>query len=246
MHHPVVVISGAAGGIGSACVKEFLLQGYQVVGFDIDDRVLADQAGYHGVQLDITDTERLVAALTDLPGPLAHVIGVAGGPIDGETEIMKKTTPEAVHYFEQSMSINLTAQFALAHAGITALRRDQMPHPSIVFISSINALSYYGMPAYSAAKAGIQGLVTTLAGAVGSKGIRVNAVAPGTVVTERIMNDVKRSMHGHDLLALIQKIPLGSAGQPEDIAAVVFHVAHDFFHMNGEMIRVDGGQILKH
>lgn len=246
MSKGVVLISGAAGGIGSATVDRFLASGYEVAGLDVSAAVegLRDGA-YRGKIADVTDAHRLVAAVDDLLNgrQLRHVVGLAGRVLDGEPGSIAPDFSAAVDGFSASVELNLTGQYALIQAGLPRLI-DASGDRSIVLCSSINALRGYGAPAYSAAKAGLIGMAHALATPLGARGIRINVVAPGTTRTPLIEREMATSNDSKRLERVAEEIPLGQVGEPEDVAAVIESVADRMTHVNDEVIRVDGGQLL--
>ena len=179
-----VLVTGAAGAIGSATVRALRAQGRRVVGLD---KQPAPADAVEWIEHDLLDTpaiERILAESPLLEG-LQHVVAVAGGPTDEEVgQLDPAEVP--VEVFAASVRLNLVAQYAIVRAGAQRIEAET-PHGdrSITLFSSINALRGYGMPGYSSAKAGLLGLVVALALPLGRRGLRINAVAPGTVITER-------------------------------------------------------------
>ena len=111
----------------------------------------------------------------------------------------------------------------------------------ITLTTSTDALASYGLPAYAAAKAGLIGLVHSLAGPLGADGIRINAVAPGDVPTPRNVREWAHVPGWYD--GLRESSPLGRLGTPEDIAAAYLALI-DMRHVTGQVIVVDGGQTI--
>lgn len=243
-----VVVTGAAGAIGTATVQRFLDYGFRVVGLDTQPAV-ADVAtsGYRGIVVDVRDEAALagaVAAVADT-GPLSHVIGVAGGALPEEpaTQDDPQTLPADV--FRASVELNLTSQFLVLQALLPWLRASGMDDRSVALTSSFNGLSGQGMPAYSAAKAGLVGLMYALTGPLGRDGIRVNVVAPGTVRTPRTER-IWGGAPGH-FQRLESTTALGRLGTPDDVARTFLALATTLTHMTGQVLVVDGGQLtLRH
>lgn len=239
----VAVVTGAAGAIGSATVQAFMTAGYHVVGVDRDPRV--DEVGtnaYTGVQLDVRDGEALAGAADRLSslGTLSHVIGIAGGALPEEPQTQHDLAALPADVFRASLDLNLTSQFLVLQAFLGWLR-DSDGDRSVVLTSSFNALSGQGMPAYSAAKAGLIGMMYALTAPLGADGIRINVVAPGTVVTprtQRIWGDVP----GH-FERLQSGTALGRLAVPDDVARTFLSLADDLSHVTGQVIVVDGGQL---
>ena len=124
---------------------------------------------------------------------LVHVVGIAGGALEVEVAAEAEDRLPTMEEFRALIEQNLTLQFRLVSAALPHLRRaGEAGRPaSITLASSINALASYGLPAYSAAKAGLLGLAVALADPLGRQDIRVNVLALGTVPT-RAMRDLYR------------------------------------------------------
>jgi NAD(P)-dependent dehydrogenase (short-subunit alcohol dehydrogenase family) len=244
-----VLVTGAAGAIGSATAEAFLAAGWAVLGIDRAEGVVdaVDHPAYRGVVADAGDeaavAAAVAAAVTDLRAPLRHVVGVAGGALPAEPRTAETPLDLEVAEFGASLTANLTSQFAMARATAAALR-GATGDRSLTFTSSFNALSAQGMPAYSAAKAGLIGLMHGLVRPLGREGIRVNVVAPGTVRTprtERIWSHVD----GH-FAGLEAGTALGHLATPDDVARSHHALACVLTHVTGQVLVVDGGQTVVH
>jgi NAD(P)-dependent dehydrogenase (short-subunit alcohol dehydrogenase family) len=241
-----VLISGAAGGIGQATVDRFLASGYDVAGLDLSPSVETLRSGpYRGKVADVTEPVQLTAAVDELLEDLElrHVVGLAGRALEDEPSPIGPDVPAAVDGFSRSLSLNLTAQFALIQAGLprlTAVDGDR----SITLCSSINALRGYGAPAYSAAKAGLIGMTHALATPLGNRGIRINVVAPGTTQTPLVEDEMRRHNDPARLERTAREIPLGRVAMPEDVATVIESLADRMTYVTDEIVKVDGGQLL--
>ena len=239
----VVLVTGAAGAIGSATVRRFLDAEFEVVGLDRDAAVLdVRHAGYTAFQVDIAEERSLGETVERAQGigRLAHVIGVAGGALPDEVRVEGRPEQLSVDSFRASVEANLTTQFLMFRAVLPWLERDGTIDRSITFTSSFNALSGWGLPAYAAAKAGLIGLMQNLAPPLGARGIRVNVVAPGTVRTPRTERNW-RNVPGH-FERLEKMSALGKLARPDDVAAAFFAVAVVLTHVTGQVLVVDGGQ----
>lgn len=238
----VVLVTGAAGAIGAAAARAFLSAGWRVVGLDRDGAVEEERPGYRGVRVDLSDEaalERAVAAVEPW-GPLAHVVGVAGGALPEEPSTQGDPAGIDPAVFRASIEANLTTQFLVLRACLPWMRRGTGDR-SVTFTSSWNALTGCGMPAYSAAKAGIIGMMRALVGPLGREGIRVNVVAPGTIRTPRT-EQIWSGDPGH-FERLAADVPLGRLGLPEDVARAFVGLA-GLSHVTGQVLVVDGGQLL--
>lgn len=239
----VVLVTGAAGAIGAATARAFLEAGFAVVGIDRDAAVESTLGeGYVGFRADLADEAALAGVLDEARhvGRLLHVIGVAGGALPEEPRTQEDPGALPLERFRESLDANLVTQFALLRGTLPWLEEAPEADRSITFTSSFNALTGAGMPAYSAAKAGLIGMARALAVPLGRRGIRVNVVAPGTIRTprtERIWGHVP----GH-FERLEAGTALGRLGTPEDVARAFLAVATLLNHVTGQVLVVDGGQ----
>jgi NAD(P)-dependent dehydrogenase (short-subunit alcohol dehydrogenase family) len=242
-----VLITGAAGAIGSATSAAFLRRGLAVLG--VDRQVAGPPAGsdrYVHVVADLTDPQGLGAvgdALAGMP-PLAHLVGIAGGALPEEPATQHDLEAVRPELFRASLEANLTSQFLAMRLALPHLRARTGGSRSITLTSSFNALSAQGMPAYSAAKAGLIGLMHGSVRPLGTLGIRINVVAPGTVRTPRT-EKLWAADPGH-FERLEAGTALGHLAAPEDVAAVFTAVSLDFLHVTGQVLTVDGGQSVIH
>ena len=241
----VVLVTGAAGAIGTATVLAFLAGGYRVVGLDREASVEASHGElYRGYRADLQDEEAVVEALESAAtfGPLGHVVGVAGGALPVEPATQHDPALLSTSDFRASLDANLTTQYVMLHAALPWLRASTGDR-SVTFTSSFNALGGWGMPAYSAAKAGLIGLMHALTPVLGAEGIRVNVIAPGTIRTPRT-----EAIWQHDrdhFPDLERTTALGRLGAPEDVARSFVALATQLTHVTGQVLVVDGGQLVK-
>lgn len=236
-----VVITGGATGIGAAMALAFAGQGGRVTILDIDkpagEALAAREPGLIRFEaVDVTDT----AALTDAidraaaqPGGLQTLIANAA---NDRRHTIAELDPAL---WDETMAINLKHQFFAAKAAHPYLR---VTRGSVILMGSISWLNETtAMPAYTTAKAGVQGLLRTLARLWGPDGIRVNAILPGWVMTER----QRRLWVDADGEALMDRAQcLGGRLAPEDIARTALFLASDEAAMiTKQAIAVDGGWI---
>jgi NAD(P)-dependent dehydrogenase (short-subunit alcohol dehydrogenase family) len=242
-----VLISGAAGGIGVATVDRFLASGYEVAGIDLAPSVEGLRTErYRGRVADVTRPEELAVVLAEiLDGlELRHVVCLAGGVLDAERDVLlEPDTTAARAAFDSSLALNLSGQFSLVHSSLPRLNGTDGDR-SIVLCSSVNALRGYGMPGYSAAKAGLIGMMHALATPLGHLGIRVNVVAPGTTRTPAIERDIAWAGDPGAADRIPRQIPLGRMAEPRDVATSIEVLADQLTHVTDEVVRVDGGQLL--
>lgn len=235
-----VVVTGAAGGIGRATVRAFLDAGYAVAGVDLVEQVRdAPGAGeYVGLVADTRDHRALVEALARLRRPIAHLVTCAGISLPEEMGDAGRALPD-VDVFRATVELNLTSHYATLAAAWPAMRGGAGDR-SVSFASSVNALQGFGIIGYSAAKAGLLGMVRSLVVPLGRAGVRVNAVAPGTVPTPNTLREWAGAPEHFEEMARL--VPTGRLGVPEDIAAAFLALARDLTHVSGQVLVVDGGQ----
>ncbi len=235
----VAVVTGAGHGIGRAVAQRLAAEGARLVLADLDedaaretaDSVLPAEAVATHCDVHLKPS---VDACIDLAvrhfGQLDVLVNVAGGSI-AMPPAFEDMADEA---WNEMLDLNLTGAMRCIRAALPHLRR--RPAGAIVSISSVNGLAGFGEEAYSSAKAGLSLLTRNLAIKLGPAGIRVNAVAPGTVRT--------RVWDGQDGGAdrLRPLYPLGRVGEPSDIAAAVaFLASDDASWITGVTLPVDGG-----
>jgi NAD(P)-dependent dehydrogenase (short-subunit alcohol dehydrogenase family) len=131
----------------------------------------------------------------------------------------------------------------LLHAVFPWLRQESEHDRSITFTSSFNALSGWGMPAYSAAKAGLLGMMNALVTPLGACNIRTNVVAPGTIRTPRTEKMWQHEPNHFE--SLERTSALARLGTPDDVADAFFAIATLLTHVTGQVLVVDGGQMVK-
>lgn len=186
------------------------------------------------VECDLHATDSVNAMLTqavDAYGQVDVLVNVAGGAI--ALPPFDEISDEA---WQQVLDLNLTGTMRCIRAALPYLRRSAAG--AIVSISSVNGLAAFGDEPYSSAKAGLTMLTRNLAVSLGPAGIRVNAVAPGTIRT-RVWDD---QPGGADRLKPLY--PLGRVGEPADVAAAVaFLASDDAAWITGVTLPVDGGAL---
>lgn len=202
-----------------------------------------DTAADAWIQQDMRDTAGLERVLGESPSlsGLDHVVTVAGGALADEIGRLDPADVP-VELFTATVQLNLIAQYAVVRAGAARIEAETPAGDrSITLISSINALRGYGMPGYSSAKAGLLGLVVATALPLGRRGLRINAVVPGTVVPEA---PDEQPVGTPEPLGprLIDASASRQETRPEDVARAIVAVV-GLRQMTGQYLIVDGGQL---
>ncbi len=235
------LVTGASGGIGAAIARALHHQGAVVVlsgtrrdALDTLAAELGERVHVHPADLaDPAAPESLLAAAETAAGPLAILVNNAGFTRDMLALRMADEDWNAV------LEVDLAAPFRLTRAALRGMLRRRAGR--IINISSVVGVAgNAGQANYAAAKAGLIGLSKALAQEVASRGITVNVVAPGFVVTpmtERLSEQNKTRA--------VQAIPLGRLGQPDDVAAAVVYLASDEAGwVTGATLHVNGGMVM--
>jgi len=230
----VAVVTGGARGIGRAIAEALAAGGAEVQSFDWapnEDRDSNLPITTHRV--DISDSDAVAAALASLPRPATLLVNNAG--ITRDRSIAKMSDEE----WAQVISVNLTGAFNMIRAATPAMAA--AGGGRIVNITSINGLrGKFGQANYAAAKAGLIGLTKTAARELGRKGITVNAVAPGMVLTE-----MAEQLPEEFRAQALKENVVGRLATPGDIAQGVLFLLSDAAAMiTGEVLRIDGGQYI--
>lgn len=240
----IALVTGASRGIGKAIADMLGTQGATVVGTATTDsgaeaisqRFTAAGITGQGMRLDVSDAasvEAVIKAISETYGAVGILVNNAGITRDNLLMRMKDDEWDAV------VNTNLSSVYRLSKACLRAMMKAKTGR--IINIASVVGSSgNAGQTNYSAAKAGMLGFTKALAQEVGSRGITVNAVAPGMIDT-----DMTRELPDSQRDALLASIPLGRLGQPEEIASVVAFLASDAGgYVTGETIHVNGGMYM--
>lgn len=235
LHGKQVLITGAGGGIGQALIDTFNAAGAVVSGTDQNENLLSGLPLANGFVFNINDKTQTRNAVSRFiadhgtPDVLINNAGFTRG------EILDQVDGDV---WESEIATNLNGAFH-----VTAPIADAMAAKgggSIVFISSVNALSHFGNPAYSAAKAGMIAYMKALAVERGRFGIRSNAVCPGSVRTPAWDHRLEKQP---ELLAKVMPhYPLGRLVTPGEVAQAVFFLSSAAASgITGATLTVDGG-----
>jgi NAD(P)-dependent dehydrogenase (short-subunit alcohol dehydrogenase family) len=247
----VALVTGAGMGIGAASAQALAREGARVLVAEIDDAAgaatvaaIADAGGEaRFVPTDVramADAERATRAAVEAWGRLDILVNNAGRGIQGVVDEIDEAG------WNEVISTNLTSVWRFMRCAVPVMRRQG--GGSIVNVSSVQALrGFHGWAAYAAAKGGIEALTRQSAVDLAPAGIRVNSIAPGTIMTP--LNE-KVFREAADPQALIDRWnaahPLGRFGQAAEVAdAVVFLASGRASFVTGDCLRVDGGLAIK-
>ena len=221
------IVTGGGTGIGLATCNRLAKAGYHVLAAGLDrEGELPDGAEF--VTTDVTKEEDL-AALVDRAERVDALVNCAG--------ILRQEREWRVEDFKLVLDVNLTASLAMATAALEKLKSSR---GAVVNIASM--WSYFGSPkspAYASSKGGIVALTRSMAVAWGADGVRVNAVAPGWVMTRMGLGAKNDPVREPKITA---RIPLGRWAEPSDVANVIaFLVSEEAAYVHGALLPVDGG-----
>ena len=226
----VVLITGGASGIGAAFVRAFTAQKARVAFLDIDTdagaalvRDVASDCGAAPLFLpcDLLDIDALRRAIADIHGTLGNAAVLVNNAANDQRHVLSEVTPEE---FDWTIGVNFRHVFFAAQAAVPQMQAGG--GGSIINMSSIAWMrGAPGLPAYATAKAAIIGFTNSLARQVGPDRIRVNAIAPGMVITERQRRLWYKDETQITEMRARQIIP--DAVTPEDIASMALFLASD-------------------
>ena len=240
------IVTGGAGGLGAATVRRLTGAGLGVVVFDQNaegaEKLVGDLGGGAAVSGDVTNDDDVAAAIAAATamGPLAVVVNVAGGATGGGRTLARDNSPHSMDVFTSTMAMNAFGTFNVTRLAASAMATNEPDENGqrgvVVNTASIAGLEgQAGQVAYGAAKAAILGMTLPIARDLAPVGIRVCAIAPGTMGTP-IMMSIGDEMK-EKLTSSIQ-FPK-RMGQPEEFAQLVESIVENPY-LNGENIRLDG------
>lgn len=245
LQNQVALVTGASRGIGRAIAQELAKQGARIIGTATSEAGAAVISQYlteispvagKGVVLNVNDAARCDALVEEIQkefGSLSILVNNAG--ITKDQLAMRMKDDE----WEDVIATNLTAVARLSRAvlrGMMKAKRGRIINITSVVGSAGNA----GQMNYAAAKAGVAGMSRALAREIGSRNITVNCIAPGFIDT-----DMTKALNEQQIAGLLQQIPLGRLGLPEDIAAAVaFLASPQAGYITGTTIHVNGGMYM--
>jgi NAD(P)-dependent dehydrogenase (short-subunit alcohol dehydrogenase family) len=245
-----VVVTGAAGGIGAACVATYCREGASVLAVDVDERVEESARELAAAGASVA---ALVADISTLEGNRAAVESAerAFGGLDGfhanaAAQVMARAEDTDDAAWERMQSTNLRGPFHAAQAALPAFRRRR--GGSLLFTASVLGLvGDPDLPAYGAMKGGLRALCRSLATAHGPENVRVNTICPGDVETPMVSEYFAFQPDPDAARAVVtDRYPLRRFAQPEEVAAAAaFLLSDDAAYISGIDLIVDGGLLAR-
>ena len=241
----VVVVTGAARGIGAATAKRFAEEGASVAVLDLDRSAAAETAEglgapkALGLACDVADSDSVNAAVTAVVEELGKIdVLVNNAGVTRDNLLFKMTEDD----WDTVINVHLRGSFLMSRA--VQQHMVGAKYGKILNLSSVSALGNRGQANYSAAKMGLQGFTRTLALELGPFGVNVNAIAPGFIVTD--MTDATARRVGVEpeefRKGAAERSPLKRVGYPQDIAAAAaFLCSDEASFITGQTLYVDGG-----
>ncbi len=241
LHGKVTIITGGAQGIGQACARRFAREGAHVVLADVADArgaALAKELGAMYMHCDVgdkVDVDAMVQQTLAKHGRIDVLVNNAG--IFKAAPFLDVTEDD----FDAVIRVNLKGAFLVAQA--VAREMVKTGGGSVVNMSSVNAvMAIPSIASYNMSKGAINQLTRAMALALADQGVRVNAVAPGTIATELAAQAVLTSEEAK--ARILSRTPMKRLGEPEEIADVVAYLASDASsYLTGEIITADGGRM---
>lgn len=243
MSRAITLVTGASRGIGKAIAKRFAKQGHFVIGTattkegaDAIAEYLHDAGGI-GRVLDVRNPEQIDVLFEEIEsaygGAVQILVNNAGITKDG---LLMRMDNEA---WDTVIDVNLTSVYRISKRAVRGMMKARRGR--IINISSVVAqMGNAGQANYAASKAGMEGFSRSLAREIGSRQITVNCVAPGLIET-----DMTDELDERLLNSMLDAVPIGRLGQPEDVAAVVSFLASDeASYITGAVIPVNGGMYM--
>lgn len=237
----IALVTGASRGIGKAIAQQLVADGFYVIGTATTESGADAISDYlsgsgKGMALNVTDIESIQSVLKDISTTVgAPTVLVNNAGITRDNLMLRMKDDE----WDDIISTNLSSIFRISKGCLRGMMKNKKGR--IVSIASVVGVTgNAGQANYAAAKAGIIGFSKSLAKEVGSRNITVNTVAPGFIDT-----DMTKALADEQRAALLQGVPLGRLGDPEEIAhAVSFLCSDKAAYITGETLHVNGGMYM--
>ncbi len=242
MSRKIILVTGASRGIGRAIALKFAKEGHFVIGTATSETgaegIAEYLSAYDGVGrvLDVCDTVQIEALFDEIDsvyGSLQVLVNNAGITQDG---LLMRMNEEM---WDKVIQTNLSSVYYMSRRAIKGMMKARFGR--IINISSVvGQMGNAGQTNYAASKAGLEGFSRALAREIGSRGVTVNCVAPGLIET-----DMTDELDERLLNSMLDAVPLGRLGQPDDIAAAVsFLTSDEAGYITGSVLAVNGGMYM--
>jgi 3-oxoacyl-[acyl-carrier protein] reductase len=243
MHDRSILVTGASGEIGGALVKQFLQDGWIVCGLDLRTQPDRHQPGFSFQECDLAsgaDAERKIEVFHEQFGAFDAVVNCAG--LIANSPLISFVEGRLIHHdfglWDRVVSSCLSTAFHVTACTVLKMA-SAGKRGVIVNIGSVCSRGNPGQAAYSAAKAGLNGLTAALAKELGTLGIRVVALAPGYIDTTSTREHVPPAK----LKEITASVPLKRLGKIEEVVSAVQFILTNGY-VNGTVVELDGGQVL--
>lgn len=240
MKQKVTLIVGGSGGIGRSVVRKFLDNGDKVIVLDLneilDEKILSNK-NFYFIKVDVTDVIQIQKAKDIIESQyeyIDNIISMAGINMKSEIGGMDTITIEDI---DKSIKLNLNSHIYLLKILLDLLKKSKEDKKSFIMISSINAISDYGLPAYSAAKAGMYGFMKAITKPMGELGIRINTISLGTVPHSKDIIENNEYFESK-----INKLATKEFVRPKDVADTIYSLTYLLKAVIGQNIILDMGQ----
>ncbi len=237
-----IVIAGGAGFIGTSVVARYVSDGHRVIIIDRNReaslRLKERNKDIHVIICDLTNPQESYCASEEIRecfGGVTHAIYLVGGYVPGEDAGIAATPDETI---EKGLQLNLKGNLYFLRHMLPLLEREKRANRSVLFVSTINAIQDYGRYVYGACKAGVMGIVRSSATELGSKGIRINVILPGTCPNP------EKFVPSFDFKSLQNETVLNRFVSPSEIAQSVYAFTHLMTAVTGQYLPVDCGQTI--
>ena len=237
----ICLVTGASRGIGNAIAIELAMRGHTVIGTGTStagaEKVTNDLrtagAEGRGAVLEVNDPEQVESVIKDITDEFGRISVLVNNAGVTEDNLLMRMKPSQ---WERTLNTNLASVFAITKLCLKGMTKAR--YGRIINLSSVvGATGNAGQTNYAASKAGLIGFTKSLALEIASRGITVNAVAPGFIDT-----DMTSALGEDQRTKLLEAIPLARLGRADDISkAVAFLVSDDASYITGQVLHVNGG-----
>jgi NAD(P)-dependent dehydrogenase (short-subunit alcohol dehydrogenase family) len=236
------IVTGASQGIGLACATRLVQEGARVMLVDLRPEgaeaaaALGEAARFHQADVSLkAEVDAMIAATLDAFGQIDILVNNAG--VTHAADFLDLAEED----FDRVLRINLKSMFLCSQAAARAMVKRQTG--CIINMSSVNAeLTIPNQVPYVVSKGGVNQLTRVAAISLAEHGIRVNAIGPGTILTELAKKAVLGSPEARH--TILSRTPLGRCGEPEEVAAIcAFLASEDASYMTGQTLYADGGRM---